>query len=322
MTFESTYPSNPLPTPPEVAKLVRQQGNWNRLENGLTRTIFLRRSLTMKKLCALSFFAYVTVLLAAMSGAADVRLPSIISYQGVLQQGRPVPIWGWATPGEQISVRIDSTEVKTMADTNGEWRVSLPAHKADCRPLELIVAGQNTRTLTNVLYGEVWICGGQSNMGSNIGGVASSREVARLNDPLLSQFFIRIVPTNEPQRDCIGGWRADRRQPRDRVQAPREQAGGRALRLGEPSRHQPLQPSRTAYHTVSNRRLAGLHHNQPLASKRLQCSPFFHQRRRPLLRTRGAAFNLDIAELNTLDKCATLAATAPSNAHQTTKGQL
>src|ERR1700722_2748175 len=101
-------------------------------------------------------------LCAAPFARADVRLPALFSDNMVLQQGMEVPVWGWASDGEQVTVTFRGQTAKTIAK-DGKWMVKLKKLKAG-GPDELTVKGSNSLTLKNVLVGEVWICSGQSNM--------------------------------------------------------------------------------------------------------------------------------------------------------------
>jgi sialate O-acetylesterase len=82
----------------------------------------------------------------------------------VLQRDRQVPVWGTAAPGEHIRVTFRGQAVFTDASPDGRWMVELAASPASATPAELVIAGNNTVTLKDVLVGEVWICSGQSNM--------------------------------------------------------------------------------------------------------------------------------------------------------------
>jgi hypothetical protein len=94
---------------------------------------------------------------------AEVRLPHLISDDMVLQRDLPIPIWGWASPGESVSVTLDGRTASATTGTDGQWSVRLPKMSAG-GPYDVIVKGTNTIKLTNVLIGEVWVCAGQSNM--------------------------------------------------------------------------------------------------------------------------------------------------------------
>ena len=99
----------------------------------------------------------------ATAAWADVRLPKVIGSQMVLQREMAVPIWGWADPGEKVTVTLGDCKVETTACEKGKWSVKLAAMKAG-GPHTITVAGKNTITLEDVLVGEVWVCSGQSNM--------------------------------------------------------------------------------------------------------------------------------------------------------------
>lgn len=94
---------------------------------------------------------------------ANVTLPYILSDNMVLQRDIPINIWGWANPGEKVAVSINGQKFSARADQNGAWKVKLKPMAAG-GPFELVVKGNNTIVLKNVMFGDVWVCGGQSNM--------------------------------------------------------------------------------------------------------------------------------------------------------------
>ena len=102
-------------------------------------------------------------LILSSAARADVRVPSVVGDNMVLQQGRRVRVWGWAEPGERVTVTFLGEKASAAADGRGRWEVLTGPHKAG-GPFELTVAGRNTLTFRNVLVGEVWVCSGQSNM--------------------------------------------------------------------------------------------------------------------------------------------------------------
>ena len=108
------------------------------------------------------------VSLTLQPASAEVRLPHLLSDNMVLQRDLPIPIWGWANPNEQVTVRLGKSSASATAGADGRWSIKLPRLPAG-GPYELTVAGVNTLTLTNVLIGEVWLCSGQSNAGKPIG---------------------------------------------------------------------------------------------------------------------------------------------------------
>ena len=62
--------------------------------------------------------------------SAEVRLPHLLSDNMVLQRDLPIPIWGWANPNEQVTVRLGKSSASATAGTDGRWSVKLPK----CRP--------------------------------------------------------------------------------------------------------------------------------------------------------------------------------------------
>ena len=103
---------------------------------------------------------------AVRSSHGNVRLPAIFSDHMVFQQQQPIAIWGWAEPTESINVTFGNQHASTQAAEDGTWKVSLPAMDASqsTGPYALVVSGNVTVTVRDILIGEIWVCSGQSNM--------------------------------------------------------------------------------------------------------------------------------------------------------------
>ena len=117
----------------------------------------------MKKVRILLLFSF----FAAVSqfSAASVRLPKVISSNMVLQREMPVKIWGEATPGEKVTINFGEQVKSATTLENGKWFVTLDPLKASFISQNLKISTPDKDTvLTNILVGEVWLCGGQSNM--------------------------------------------------------------------------------------------------------------------------------------------------------------
>jgi len=90
---------------------------------------------------------------------------ALFNHNMVLQRGRPVPVWGTADAGADVTVAFAGETRTAKADAKGVWRVDLPAMKADATPRDLVISSAGDRLVyTNAVVGEVWLCGGQSNM--------------------------------------------------------------------------------------------------------------------------------------------------------------
>ncbi len=138
--------------------------------------------------------------------SADVKTPAVFSDHMVLQAGRLVPVWGKADPGETVTVSIAGTTVKTKADENGRWKVSVGPLKAP-GPYELTVRGKNTLKFTDVLAGEVWVCSGQSNMQWPVARAMNAQaEIAKAHFPNIRLFTVKRAVAQKPLEDTEGMW--------------------------------------------------------------------------------------------------------------------
>ncbi len=110
----------------------------------------------------------VLVLVATLPGLcpASVKLADPFADGAVLQCGMRVPVWGTADPGERVAVSFAGQSVKTIAGTDGKWRIDL-APMDVCRDGRVLSAigsnGQEPAEAKDILVGEVWFCSGQSN---------------------------------------------------------------------------------------------------------------------------------------------------------------
>jgi sialate O-acetylesterase len=147
------------------------------------------------------------LVLLPVGAVGEVRLPAVIGENMVLQQGRELPIWGWAAPGEKVTVTLAGTSRSAEADADGAWRVRLPAMQAG-GPHEMTVAGgENTITLRNVMVGEVWLCSGQSNMFWEVRRSADAeQEIADANYPDVRLFSVTKKTAEQPLQDVRGRW--------------------------------------------------------------------------------------------------------------------
>jgi sialate O-acetylesterase len=136
---------------------------------------------------------------------AEVRLPSIIGSYMVVQQGMKVPIWGWATPGEKVTVAMRDKTAATVTEEDGKWQVKIGPFEPgeSCR---MTITGTNEIELADILVGEVWLCGGQSNMATMLKGYADQEEIEKINDSEIRLFKVEQQSTDEPQEDCQGRW--------------------------------------------------------------------------------------------------------------------
>jgi sialate O-acetylesterase len=120
----------------------------------------------------------------------------------VLQRDKPIRIWGWAAPREPIAVTFGDARGATFAGDDRAWLVTLPAQPANATPQQLFVQGLNaTRTLDNVLVGDVWVLGGQSNMEFELDKVENGAlEIVSAHYPAIRVLTVPCGAGPEPVR--------------------------------------------------------------------------------------------------------------------------
>ncbi len=138
----------------------------------------------------------------------QLKLLSVFGDHMVLQCGLHVAIWGWAKPDEEVVVVLDGqVEVKTKSDGQGRWIVKLSPQPAG-GPHELVItAGNEKIRFTDVFFGEVWLCFGQSNMAWTLKLTQNApKEISEANYPQIRIFVVGQAATLKPQNDCKGEW--------------------------------------------------------------------------------------------------------------------
>ena len=139
---------------------------------------------------------------------ANVVLAPLFTDNAVLQRDKPVPVWGTADAGEKVAVSFAGQSVATTADAAGKWSVALTALPANATPADLVVKGNNTLTLTNVVVGEVWIASGQSNMEWVLKNTydAALEVAGSAGNPLIRHIKIAKKVSDTPITTATGTW--------------------------------------------------------------------------------------------------------------------
>lgn len=146
-----------------------------------------------------------TLLLSAGSSLAEVRLHALFTDHAVLQQGREIPVWGWADDGEKVIVEFRDQQVETVAD-DGRWMVRLDAETAG-GPDVLVVRGNNVLVVKDVLVGEVWLASGQSNMQWAMRQTYQPESaIENSENPNLRLFYVPRVQSDEPTENVDAAW--------------------------------------------------------------------------------------------------------------------
>lgn len=146
-------------------------------------------------------------LTAAPAASAATKLPSIFGSNMVLQRDKPVSIWGWDNPGQEVVIEIAGQEAKAVAGNDGKWKATLKPLETSRKALTMKVSGSDSKLFKNILVGEVWICSGQSNMAWPVSSANDADlEAAAANFPQIRLISVPQVGTQEAQDDFEGKW--------------------------------------------------------------------------------------------------------------------
>lgn len=131
------------------------------------------------------------ILFNSFPAGATVRLPQLLSNHMVLQRDMAFKIWGWASPGEKVSIVFNGKKVNVVTGPDSKWLVSFPAISAG-GPFTMHIQGENEIILNDILIGDVWFCSGQSNMVLPMERLKEKYpdEVANDHFPEIRNFFV------------------------------------------------------------------------------------------------------------------------------------
>lgn len=137
-----------------------------------------------------------------------LRVHNLYQSNMVIQRSKPVDVWGWSKPGDEVVVTFAGNTATGAADEAGKWTATLPAMEADSNPANMTIAGKDGKILLeNILVGDIWVLGGQSNMQWGIGGANEGNlEVVSANFPnirmlTIPKIFGPELKTNFPRAE-------------------------------------------------------------------------------------------------------------------------
>lgn len=145
----------------------------------------------MRTLCIRQLITILILILSSICAYGNIKLPVLVSDGMVLQRNSKVNIWGWASPGEKVEVKFNNKLFRTVTDSKGNWKIVLPPMNAG-GPYSMVVKGNNSITIENILIGDVWFCSGQSNMVLTMERVKERypNEIRNANFSEIRNFFI------------------------------------------------------------------------------------------------------------------------------------
>ena len=155
----------------------------------------------------LSSIAAVAISAASVSQApAETFVPTVFSDHMVVQQNKPFCVFGKDNPGQQITIVFADRRASAKASADGAWRVAISPPPAG-GPYEVSIEGSTTRTISDVLVGEVWLCSGQSNMQFALSGaINAQQEIAAADFPQIRLYNVPNVRSREERDDVSAKW--------------------------------------------------------------------------------------------------------------------
>lgn len=148
-----------------------------------------------------SILPLVLLILFQNASVAQLWVPALFTDNMVLQCDMEVPVWGRTTPGEKVSIQIGKSQVETFANSEGKWKVSIGPLNAG-GPYEMLISGEDSIRIRNILAGEVWICSGQSNMAMEVRSCQNAEEeISAADYPAIRHFQAKRSKASTPQEE-------------------------------------------------------------------------------------------------------------------------
>ena len=168
------------------------------------------------KVRGFKLFGFLFLITCMQSIHAEIKLPAIVSSNMVLQRNTTVKLWGWADPGEVVNIKLSWSEeaLVLIADSEGNWSIETKTSNSKDSQ-EILIKGETSEiVLNNILFGEVWLCSGQSNMEQSIRGYhgqptyGSNGAIAQAKNFNLRLFDVEHSASKFPIKDIeeYTGW--------------------------------------------------------------------------------------------------------------------
>ncbi len=159
-----------------------------------------------------SLISLLLILSITISGYGQLKLPKLISNGMILQRNTELKIWGWATPERTVTLHFNHQLFQAKTNAEGDWQMMLPAQKAGGPYQMLFISGKESIAVKNLLFGDVWLCSGQSNMEHTIGSFkyVYSDIIAESTNENIRQFKVpETYNFKQPLDDLPGGeWKS------------------------------------------------------------------------------------------------------------------
>ncbi len=158
----------------------------------------------MKLSAAIGTIALSILLLPSLN--AQLKLPAIVSSNMVLQREANVSIWGWAAPNKKVTIKCSwlQAELDVKVNPEGRWQTSITTTGSKSAQEIIVKSAKEEITLDNILFGEVWLCSGQSNMEQPVSGFngqptfGSQEAIVSPKNPNLRLFTVERAASKLP----------------------------------------------------------------------------------------------------------------------------
>lgn len=140
------------------------------------------------------------------SGNEPLTVNKLFRAGAVLQRNTTVPVWGTATPSTTVTVSLDYAEQSVRAAGDGNWMVELEPRPAGGPHQLMVTTNTDTLIAENIVFGDVWIASGQSNMEWTVANSADAEnEIASADDTLLRHYKVPLTWSYDPEDTLAGG---------------------------------------------------------------------------------------------------------------------
>ena len=154
------------------------------------------------------YYCLLLILLVPCLASAELKMSPIFGDSMVIQRDQPVHVWGFTEAGIEVKVSMAGHTGSAQADEAGRFDVSLDALPAG-GPHEMVIEADETRTFSDVLVGEVWVCSGQSNMSWPVGAANDpDLESMTAKFPEIRLISVPNIAAQSPQDTFHGKWEA------------------------------------------------------------------------------------------------------------------
>jgi sialate O-acetylesterase len=160
------------------------------------------------------FYVLIFLLLGSELSYSQLRVASIFSDNMVLQQNEVNYIWGWAEKEQKVTLETSwlTNKIVTKVDASGFWKMAFSVPAADLKSHSIEISTHSTVVINNVVFGEIWICSGQSNMQMPLKGnlnqpvIGSNEAILSSKNSLIRQCFVKQNYCASEVKDCDASW--------------------------------------------------------------------------------------------------------------------